>query len=194
MNVEYDRLYNRHSHADPLLALGRLAGGPGPRRRRSPVRDGRRPHARRRSLARAPAPVPAGPPASGGSADAGAPRSFEAAPAAAAARARPLRSRLRTGEHQEEARRHHPEGTQEDWSLYARHAGLTGHVAPVLARRVEPRRFARAARPPDGADAVDPREPLARPKTRASGAEEPPLQASRAHRSRAGPARRAPPR
>src|SRR5216117_2827608 len=94
MNVEYDRLYNRHSHVDPLLALGRLAGGPGPRRRRSPLRDVRRPHAGRRSLARAPAPPPAGPPASGGAAGAGAPGSLEAAPPAATGAARPLRSRL----------------------------------------------------------------------------------------------------
>src|SRR3989449_2539873 len=285
MNVEYDRLYNRHSHVDPLLALGRLAGGPGPRRRRSPVRDGRRPHARRRSLARAPAPVPAGPPASGGSADAGAPRSLEAAPAAAAAAARPLRSRLRTGGHQEEARRHHPEGARggqgpsrrqvgraearrarrasagpgrpdsraaelrlrgsrgealvrrahagapradapalpQEYAAGApgddargspapardapgpepdappagggrgaRLPGFQRQVGPVLPRRREPRRSARAARPADGADAVAPREHVARPATRASGADELVLHARRAPRSRAGPAHRAP--
>src|SRR2546425_8734036 len=45
MTLGYDRLYNRCTHADPLLAVGRLAGRPGPRRRRSPVRYVRRPHA-----------------------------------------------------------------------------------------------------------------------------------------------------
>src|SRR2546422_4414726 len=47
MTLGYDRLYNRYTHADPLLAVGRLAGRPGPRCRRSPVRDVRRPHAGR---------------------------------------------------------------------------------------------------------------------------------------------------
>src|SRR3989442_890300 len=89
MTLGYDRLYNRYTHADPLLAVGRLAGRPGPRCRRSPVRDVRRPHAGRRSLARAPPSVPAGPPASGGSANAGTSRPPETAPPAAAAAARP---------------------------------------------------------------------------------------------------------
>src|SRR3989454_5067546 len=93
MTPGYDRLYNPYTHADPLLAVGRLAGRSGPRRRRSPVRDVRRPHAGRRSLAGAPPPVPAGPPASGGSANARTSRPPETAPPAAAAAARPLRPR-----------------------------------------------------------------------------------------------------
>src|SRR3989442_4054224 len=90
MTLGYDRLYNPYTHADPLLAVGRLAGRPGPPRRRSPVRDVRRPHAGRRSLARAPPSVPAGPPASGGSANARTSRPPETAPPAAAAAARSL--------------------------------------------------------------------------------------------------------
>src|SRR5256712_13835027 len=89
MTPGYDRLYNPYTHADPLLAVGRLAGRSGPRRRRSPVRDVRRPHAGRRSLAGAPPPVPAGPPASGGAANARTSRPPETAPPAAAAAARP---------------------------------------------------------------------------------------------------------
>src|SRR5256885_9278124 len=100
MTLGYDRLYTRCTHADPLLAVGRLAGRPGPRRRRSPVRDVRRPHAGRRSLARAPPSVPAGPPASGGSANAGTSRPPETAPPAAAAAARPLRTPPGGGGHQ----------------------------------------------------------------------------------------------
>src|SRR3989442_2177897 len=90
MTLGYDRLYNRCTHADSLLAVGRLAGRPGPRRRRSPVRDVRRPHAGRRSLARAPPSVPAGPPASGGVTNAGTSRPPEPAPPAGPAAAPPL--------------------------------------------------------------------------------------------------------
>src|SRR2546425_7199234 len=105
MTLGYDRLYNRYTHADPLLAMGRLAGRPGPRRRRSPVRDVRRPHAGRRSLARAPPSVPAGPPASGGPADAGTSRPPETAPPAAAAAPPPRPPRRGPGQQEEEPRR-----------------------------------------------------------------------------------------
>src|SRR5207249_3318158 len=285
MTLGYDRLYNRCTHADPLFAVGRLAGRPGPRRRRSPVRDVRRPHAGRRSLARAPPSVPAGPPASGGSANARTSRPPETAPPAAAAAARPLRPRRGARGHQEEARRSHPDGARGDQGpprrdvggaetrrarqapagpgrpdpgaadlrlrgsrgeapLRRAHAvaprpdaraapqghaagppgddargsaapardapgpepdappagggpgarlpGVQGQVGPVLPRRREPRRAARSARSRDRADAVAPREHVARPARRASRDDALALHAGRAPRGRAGPARRPP--
>src|SRR3989441_11490806 len=141
MTPGYDRLYNPYTHADPLLAVGRLAGRSGPRRRRSPVRDVRRPHAGRRSLAGAPPSVPAGPPASGGSANARTSRPPETAPPAAAAAARPLRPRRGGRGQQEEARRSHPDGAGGDQGPAPGGVGAGGGArrrgAPARARRPE---------------------------------------------------------
>src|SRR3989441_3695614 len=180
MTLGYDRLYNRCTHADSLLAVGRLAGRPGPRRRRSPVRDVRRPHAGRRSLARAPPSVPAGPPASGGSANAGTSRPPETTPPAAAAAARPLRPRRGARGHQEEARRSHPDGARGDQGPPRRGVGgaetRRARQAPAGPGRPDPGaadlrlRGSRSEAPPRRAHAVAPRpDARAAPQGHAAG-------------------------